>query len=163
MTAFELASALFLAVLCGHIAWRDWQSFRIGDGANLLLLAGGVVQAMAGRLASGLEPGAALLATGFDVLVCGLSFLLLRNLYRALTGRHGLGLGDVKFAAAAGAWTALAGFPWMVMIASLLALAYVGATALAEGHWPSGRRVPFGTFLAPSLFVTWAARHFFSG
>lgn len=157
MPAFDLAATLFLALLCAHIAWQDWHRFRIGDPANLLLLAGGIVQALTLRLATGWGPGAALLATVVDIALCGAAFLLLRSVFHRVTGQHGLGLGDVKFAAAAGAWTGIAAFPWMVMAASLLALVYVAAVALREGQWMRERRIPFGAFLAPSLFATWSA------
>ncbi len=155
MPVFELAAMLYLGVLCGHIAWRDWHLFRIDDRANLLLMAGGIVQALTLRMAAGSGPGAALLWTFGEIAVCGASFLVLRLVFRYMTGRHGLGLGDVKFAAAAGAWTGIVAFPWMVMCASLLALIYVAARALGEGRWMGGRRIPFGAFLAPSLFATW--------
>lgn len=162
MPAFDLAAVLFLAALCGYIAWRDWHTYRISDLANFLLLSGGVAQALTARLAAGFEPGGALSTTAIDILVCGASFLCLREAFRYFTQRDGLGLGDVKFAAAAGAWTGIAAFPWMVMSASLLALAYVAFVSLREGHWLDGRRIPFGTFLAPSLVAVWSAQQLLS-
>ncbi len=45
-------------------------------------------------------------------LIVGLIFWLLRRLYFRLRHTQGLGLGDVKFLAAAGIWTGLPDFPF---------------------------------------------------
>jgi leader peptidase (prepilin peptidase)/N-methyltransferase len=75
--------------------------------------------------------------------------------YRRLRGRDGLGLGDAKLLAAAGAWVGLAGVPSVVLLASLSGL----VVALARG-WLTGmevRGVPlaFGPYLALAFWVVW--------
>jgi hypothetical protein len=54
---------------------------------------------------------------------CGLlTFLIARIAYRGFRGREGLGLGDVKLAAAAGAWLSLPMLPIAIEIAAITAL-----------------------------------------
>jgi leader peptidase (prepilin peptidase)/N-methyltransferase len=78
---------------------------------------------------------------------------LLRFVYEKMRGREGMGLGDAKLLAAAGAWTGWVGLP------SILAIAAVSALVFAL--WSKGRslaladRVPFGPFLAGGLWVVW--------
>ena len=89
----------------------------------------------------------------------GAGFLIFATLaaaYRRVRGREGLGLGDAKLAAAAGAWVSWWGLPSVVLIASS-----VGLAATLALHWMSGRplsaaaRLPFGPWLALGLWVTW--------
>ena len=93
---------------------------------------------------------AALLALAQAVVAYGL-FYGLRALHARATGRIGLGLGDVKFIAAATAWTGLAGLPVLVLAASLSALAAVAAMALAGRPVGRDTALPFGPFLALGL------------
>lgn len=75
--------------------------------------------------------------------------------YRRLRGREGLGLGDAKLLAAAGAWVGVTGLP------SVLAGAAVAALAAAVGMMLAGRRLdrysalPFGPFLAAATWLVW--------
>jgi leader peptidase (prepilin peptidase)/N-methyltransferase len=68
-----------------------------------------------------------------------------------------LGFGDVKLAAAAGAWTGLDGLPITLLLASgsaLLAILVHGMLRPGERATPT-TRIPFGSFLAPAIIVTW--------
>ena len=60
-------------------------------------------------------------------LIIALPLLGLMAGYRALRGRDGLGLGDVKLAAVAGAWL---GLPVLFAAIELAALAAIGAYLL---------------------------------
>jgi leader peptidase (prepilin peptidase)/N-methyltransferase len=87
-----------------------------------------------------------------------LPFLALMAGYRRWRGRDGLGLGDVKLAAVAGAWLGWVTIFAVVELATLTALgAYV-----ANGYW-RGRPLrataflPFGAFLAPAIWIGWLA------
>jgi len=85
-----------------------------------------------------------------------LLFLALREGYRRLRGRDGIGLGDVKLSAAAGAWLSWLALPIAIEIAALAAIA-----VFAVRHYAAGRpldaalKFPFGMFLAPSIWVAW--------
>jgi leader peptidase (prepilin peptidase)/N-methyltransferase len=83
-------------------------------------------------------------------------FLLLRELFRRLRGRQGLGLGDVKLAAVAGAWLDWTTMPVCVEIAALAALTFHLMRQLRRSRelWASAR-LPFGPFLAPSIWFCW--------
>jgi leader peptidase (prepilin peptidase) / N-methyltransferase len=75
----------------------------------------------------------------------------LRALHARLRGRIGLGLGDVKFLAAATAWTGLAQLPLVILVASLAALLALGLAALSGRRIGAATRLPFGPFLALGL------------
>jgi leader peptidase (prepilin peptidase)/N-methyltransferase len=77
-------------------------------------------------------------------------FAAISVLYRRLRRRDGLGLGDAKLLAAAGAWVGWQGLPSVVLIASLGGLAWALVTR-ADGD----RQVPFGPFLALGFWLVW--------
>ncbi len=88
-------------------------------------------------------------------------FLLLagvRWLYGRLRRREGLGLGDAKLFAAAGAWTTLAGLPSVLLYAALGGLATAGLLSLrASPHRPKAdTALPFGPFLALGIWLVWS-------
>lgn len=95
---------------------------------------------------------------GEVALVFGL-FWTLRALHARLRGRIGLGLGDVKFIAAATAWTGLLGVPLLILTASLAALVGVLVAILGGGRVDRAARLPFGPFLALGLHMALAAEH----
>jgi len=76
-------------------------------------------------------------------------------LYRRLRGRAGLGGGDVKLAAAAGAWVGWIGLPGVILIAALSGLAMAAFLALLGHRRDPAARIPFGPHLAFGLWVTW--------
>ncbi len=75
----------------------------------------------------------------------------LRALHARLRGRIGLGLGDVKFLAAATAWTGLAALPLVILVASLTALLALGLASLTGRRIGAATRLPFGPFLVLGL------------
>lgn len=85
-------------------------------------------------------------------------FYAIRRLYYAWRKRDGLGLGDVKLAAVAGAWTGLTGLGHVVLLACALALSCVLLTHLQNLRSIRGSTaVAFGVFLAPSIWFIWCA------
>jgi leader peptidase (prepilin peptidase)/N-methyltransferase len=81
-----------------------------------------------------------------------LSFAAIALAYRRVRGRHGLGGGDWKLFASAGAWLGWQGLPLVLLIAALLGLA-----AALILHWRKAeflaQRLPFGAFLAPAIWL----------
>ena len=77
--------------------------------------------------------------------------------YGRLRGRVGLGGGDAKLFAAAGAWLGWYDLPLVLLGASLAGLA---AALSVHGRKASflTRRLPFGTFLAPAIWLVYLAR-----
>ena len=88
--------------------------------------------------------------------VLALLFYGLRALYRRLRGRQGIGLGDVKLAAVAGAWLDWLTMPIAIEIAALSALGVIGIRYYALGRrLDATLKFPFGLFLAPSIWACW--------
>jgi leader peptidase (prepilin peptidase)/N-methyltransferase len=98
-------------------------------------------------------------AIGIAVLRGGalaLAFFLLRAVYRRWRGREGIGLGDVKLAAVAGAWLDWLSALLAVEVAALGALAFFALWHLSGGRTlQATSRVPFGVFFAPAIWIAW--------
>jgi leader peptidase (prepilin peptidase) / N-methyltransferase len=96
--------------------------------------------------------------------VLALLFLTLRSIYRALRGREGLGLGDVKLAAVAGAWLDWLMMPIAIEVAALAALSFYGLRYLAFNRpWVATHRLPFGLYFAPAIWLCWLAETIWLG
>lgn len=76
--------------------------------------------------------------------------------YRRWRGRDGLGFGDVKLAAVAGAWLGFATVFAVIELAALAAIgAYVLRGALRKRPLRATAFLPFGLFLAPAIWIGW--------
>jgi leader peptidase (prepilin peptidase)/N-methyltransferase len=75
--------------------------------------------------------------------------------YRALRGREGLGFGDAKLMAAAGAWTGLEGVGTVLLYGAVLGLVLVGALRFWGRSIDGETPIPFGAGLAAGLWLTW--------
>ncbi len=76
--------------------------------------------------------------------------------YRRWRGRDGLGLGDIKLAAVAGAWLGFATIFAVIEFAALSALgAYVASGYLRKRQLKATAFLPFGLFLAPAIWIGW--------
>src|SRR5262249_47184272 len=87
-----------------------------------------------------------------------LGYLGLRTigiLYRMRRGREGLGQGDAKLLAAAGAWLRASALPPGVLLAALSALAAAGCLRLAGIRLTAQSALPFGPFLALATWALW--------
>ncbi|MGQ0486258.1 MAG: prepilin peptidase [Hyphomicrobiales bacterium] len=86
-------------------------------------------------------------------------FFLVRIAYRNLRGIEGLGFGDVKLAAAAGAWLGIEPLPVTLLVATGAALTAVLLRTFRpwEEKMTPHTAVPFGSFLAPSIMIVWFA------
>ena len=137
-----------LCLLCGTLALIDIHRGIIPNGLNLLIAGLGLLKtAIAGGAMADLEAGC-------EGAIIGLTFWLLRRLYFVLRKTHGLGLGDVKFLAAAGPWIGIAGLPPLLLIATLTALAAAGSLQLAGRNMTRQTSLPFGPFLAIGMLLT---------
>ncbi len=82
----------------------------------------------------------------------------IRHLYYFHRRREGLGLGDVKLAAVAGAWTGFQGLSHVLLLACVLAIICVVLANLRNLRGIEGASVvPFGVFLGPSIWFVWCA------
>jgi leader peptidase (prepilin peptidase)/N-methyltransferase len=83
------------------------------------------------------------------------TFALVRAVHFHARGQIGLGLGDVKMAAAAACWITLSSFPLFLAASSLGALTFA---LLMLPFWKRDarmKRVPFAPFLAAGLLLSW--------
>jgi leader peptidase (prepilin peptidase) / N-methyltransferase len=81
------------------------------------------------------------------------TFAGLAWLYRRLRDRDGLGLGDAKLVAAAGAWLGWQALPTFILLACAGGFIWIAARTLRSGtlHAP----LPFGVPLAGALWLMW--------
>jgi len=87
----------------------------------------------------------------------GATALYLPNvIYRALRHRDGLGLGDVKLMAGAGAWLGWQGLPSALLYATVPALIVAFSGLLGRKPAPD-TAIPFGAFICLGIWITWLA------
>lgn len=104
--------------------------------------------------AAALEPDQ-LAARVIGVVVGFVSLAVIAWAYRRLRGREGLGGGDFRLLAAAGAWVGWAGLPSVLVLACLCGLAVALVQAVRQRRLDLGLEVPFGVYLAAGLWLTW--------
>jgi leader peptidase (prepilin peptidase) / N-methyltransferase len=148
----DSGQSLWLDCLLGWwllaLAWVDLRSWLLPDALTLPLVVAGLVAAAAfdpEQLTDRSLGGAA----GY------LSLLTIAALYRRLRRREGLGGGDAKLLAAAGAWVGVAALPQVILVAALSALAAAGLLRLAGIRLTAQSPLPFGPFLALATWVLW--------
>ena len=137
------------------IVVSDWRRYRVPDRLTAAALALRVLDI----LAFSPEPaGAALLDAGIRAAAMAGLFYLFRAGYRRLRGREGLGFGDVKLAAVAGAWVDWPLLPAVVEVAALAGLALALVRARSTGL-SGDTKLPFAVGFAPAIFMGWQMQH----
>jgi leader peptidase (prepilin peptidase)/N-methyltransferase len=142
-----------LAVLMLAIAVSDARHFIVPN----LLTAPAFALALLSAALFDLGPiWEAILACLLRAAATALPLLALMLLYQWLRGRPGLGLGDVKLAAVAGAW-----LDWFAIVAAIEAAALAALAVYGVRRYWLRRPVtaktalPFGLFLAPAIWLAW--------
>jgi len=76
-------------------------------------------------------------------------------LYRRLRGREGIGLGDAKLMAAAGAWVSWSGLPTVLLLSAAAGL----FGGLLRQRLTTGAKLTdplaFGSYIAAALWLVW--------
>ena len=135
-------------VLCGLLIWIsvvDLRRFQIPDPLSYSLVISGLAHAamLSGEITAHLIGATA-----------GYLFLAIwGELYFRIRGREGLGLGDAKLFAGAGAWLGWQDLPLVLLLAALGGLAY--AVVSRTG---SEDKIAFGPFIAMAIFGIWLIR-----
>ena len=143
-----------LCLLCAALALTDIRRGIIPNRFNLSIAGLGLLKAaVAGGVMAALE-------LGCEAVAVGLTFWLLRRCYFVWRKTQGLGLGDVKFLAAATPWIGVQGIPTLLLIATLTALTAAGSLQLAGRGMTRQTSLPFGPFLAVGLLLTVILRQF---
>ncbi len=154
ISAALVVSGWLLVVSC-MLGWTlltlaviDQRHFMLPDVLTLPLIPAGLAVAYL------LDP--ALLASHVLGGVAGfLAFVAIAFAYRWWRGREGLGLGDAKLLAAAGAWLGWQALPGVVLIAAVSALALALAGAVRGDRLSAGTRIAFGSHLALAFWLVW--------
>lgn len=130
------------------LAWIDWDHMLLPDVLTLPLILAGLGVTLVFDPASATDHAAAA-AVGY------LAFRGIDLVYRRLRGHDGLGQGDAKLLAAAGAWLGLMALPTVVFTAA------IGGLLLAAGLRLAGRTIhrtvpiPFGPPLCAAIWAVW--------
>jgi leader peptidase (prepilin peptidase)/N-methyltransferase len=148
MTVPFLLAAGFLATCLTALAVVDARSFRLPDALTGALAAGGIISSF-------VLGDPTLIDALAGALLAGGVLGLVRHFYRVLRHIDGLGLGDVKLAAAGGVWLGWTGVGLMILLAACGAATF--AIARAGAGRPLGRSdvLPFGPFLALAILLVW--------
>ncbi len=142
-----------LGLLMLAIAIADARSFLIPDKLTIAAFLLALTNAANEGLASMPENVAVAALRG---LVLALAFFALREIYLRLRHRHGIGLGDVKLAAVAGAWLDWTLMPVAIAIAALTALiVYIASQLALRRSLSATAKLPFGLFFAPAIWFCW--------
>ena len=144
-----------LALLMLAIALSDIRHFIVPDALSASAF-------MLGLIFAGLFDDAplaeAILTCLLRAAAAALPLLALMLLYEWWRGRPGLGLGDVKLAAVAGAW-----LDWFTIVAVIEVAALSALAAFVVWRYVLHRPIvattplPFGLFLAPAIWAGWLA------
>ena len=150
------AFAGLLAALVAVVAAVDRRVFLIPDTAVVALAVGGLALVAVEAGPDDRTPALAdALARG---LLAGLLFWGLRAVHRLWRGVEGLGLGDVKLAAAGAPWLAWSSLAPVLELAVVAALIAVLIEAGRRRIGPQlDDMIPFGVFLAPALWLGFLA------
>lgn len=122
----------------------DWKTQRLPDAATLAV-------AILGAILTATTSTAALIEGLVAAALVGGVMWLVRSLSRRRGAEAGLGLGDVKLAAALALWLGAAS-GWMIALAAILGLAAMALLRPADG------KLPFGPWIAAAGFGVGLAR-----
>jgi leader peptidase (prepilin peptidase) / N-methyltransferase len=132
------------------LGWIDFRHWLLPDALTLPLVVAGFAAAMAFN-PEGLTDRALGAAAGY------LGLRAVGLLYSALRGREGLGQGDAKLLAGAGAWVGVWALPQVVLLAALAGLCAAACLRLAGVRLGAQSALPFGPFLAFAAWLVWLA------
>ena len=143
-------AGLYLVTVLAAICAIDARYGIIPDSLVATLAVGGLLQTW-------LTGQVGLSERVFEAVAMLTAAALFRASYRWIRGFDGLGLGDVKFAAAAALWIGIQSVPVLLLMA--VASAAVSLLIMrAEGHDMHGQQaISFGPHLAVGLWLTWVA------
>jgi leader peptidase (prepilin peptidase)/N-methyltransferase len=147
-----LLGALLAATVIA-IALVDAKRYMIPNEFTAAVLVLALLRA--GTVPSEIEDHAVAVALLRAVITTVLFFLLSIS-YRYFRGREGFGFGDVKLLGAAAAW-----LDWQMFLIAVEGAVLAALATYLLRQWVYGRPVkgtailPFGTFLAPSIWVGW--------
>ncbi len=155
LPAAALAAALYLCFTMALITLIDARHFIIPDVISLPSIPLGFLANVVVFTPEDWSAGLTESATG--AVLAGGAFYLLRAVYFRLREVEGLGLGDVKLAAVAGAWLGPEPLAMACLFAALggLIAGLIKMAAARSGRLDAPAHLPFGSFIAPAILVFW--------
>lgn len=137
---------LLLGIILILVSYIDYQTFKIPDWLNGLILLCGIfynifIDEMWFPIIS--------------FLIAGSSFYLLAFIYVKFRGRQGLGGGDIKLFACGAVWLLPYYLPLVLLVSSISALIYslLGSIFLKESKEKTAK-IPFGPFLSLGIWFS---------
>lgn len=150
------AFTAYLAITMAAITLSDLRAFIVPDMLSLPAIPAGIAAnllVMHDVSASGLTQSL------WGIGLGGGTLYLVRAIHFRLRKIEGLGLGDVKLGAAAGAWLGPGLLAPACLAATLSALLAVLILRLPSGKKNTQElQIPFGSFIAPVIVLFWAFR-----
>jgi leader peptidase (prepilin peptidase)/N-methyltransferase len=146
--AAHLSMALGLSIALVVLSAIDVATLRLPDALTYPLALLGLLKTLV------FDPDR-LLESGVGVMVGYGGIALISLGYRYARGRDGIGLGDAKLLAAAGAWVGVEALPTVLLIASLSGVLFASILKLRGMTLAAETRVAFGPFLALSFWLVW--------
>jgi leader peptidase (prepilin peptidase)/N-methyltransferase len=137
-----------LALMAAVLGWAlialsfiDLDHYLLPDDITLPLLWAGIALNFSGVLPIGLHDSAGGAILGYVLLWS------VYRLFKALTGKEGMGYGDFKLLAALGAWMGWQMIPLIIVLASAVG-AVLGIAAIVLVQRDRRKPIPFGPYLA---------------
>lgn len=146
-TPLFVGATIVLFVMLLAISLIDIKSLRIPDKLSLPLIAIGLALAVLNSRTAALDH--AIGAAAAFLLFAGLGEVFFR-----MRGIDGLGLGDAKLFAAAGAWLGWQNLPLVLLLAS------VGGLIQALLWQKPQAQMAFGPWIALAMGLVWTSMHF---
>lgn len=149
MVPAVMLATILLGTALVALSAVDLHTLRLPDAVTLPLAAAGL--GLAALL--GWEPSLAWrcgAAAGGYLFIWGIN-----EGYRAIRGQAGMGLGDAKLFAAAGAWLGFEGLPSVLLYGCAGALLFVAVKHLSGQKLGLREALPFGPFLSAGIWLVW--------
>ena len=144
-----IGATLYLTGMLVVISVIDMKTLRIPDILSLPLIAAGLTMAFA-------VPGVSAIDHVAGALAAYLLFAGVGEVYFRSRGIDGLGLGDAKLFAGAGAWLGWQALPIVLLLATAGGLIQALLSTKAERTTP----VAFGPFISFAFWAVWMAKIF---
>lgn len=132
------------ALIC--LAFIDADHFILPDNITLPLLWAGIIASLIGISPISIE------SSLWGAIAGYLSLWSLYWGFKLITGKEGLGYGDFKLFAAAGAWLGWMPLPSMILIAAILGI-IGGIISLKRNQQDLQNMFPFGPYLALGFWI----------
>jgi len=139
------AAAMFYVWMMMALAFIDLDTFYLPDDLTLPLMWAGLLLNLAGGFT---DLASAVLGAAAGYLILWIVFWI----FKAVTGKEGMGYGDFKLLAAIGAWLGWKMLPLVILLSSFVG-AIVGIVLIVLARRGRNVPIPFGPYLATAGLV----------